>query len=109
MTSAADMTQHPDVSEISDLTEGLLTESRAAEVRSHTDTCDLCGDVLASLDEIRDLLGGLPLLSPCPRASPTVSMPRSPPRRCPAAHRPMRQPRFHVRRQMFHVKQSPSP
>ncbi|WP_330452850.1 MULTISPECIES: hypothetical protein [unclassified Streptomyces] len=66
MTSAADTTQHPDVSEISDLTEGLLTESRAAEVRSHTDTCDLCGDVLASLEEIRSLLGDLPAPPPMP-------------------------------------------
>lgn len=66
MTSAADTTQHPDVSEISDLTEGLLPEARATEVRSHTEACDLCGDVLASLDEIRSLLGELPAPQPMP-------------------------------------------
>lgn len=66
MTSGADTTQHPDVSEISDLTEGLLSGSRAAEVRSHTASCDLCGEVLASLEEIRSLLGDLPAPEPMP-------------------------------------------
>ncbi|THA23223.1 hypothetical protein E6R18_30415 [Streptomyces sp. A1277] len=66
MTSTADTTQHPDVSEISDLTEGLLSETRAAEVREHTADCELCADVLASLEEIRDLLGELPTPEPMP-------------------------------------------
>ncbi|MFD5936086.1 anti-sigma factor family protein [Streptomyces sp. NPDC060333] len=52
--------RHPDVSEISDLTEGLLSPSRAVEVRRHLDTCALCADVRASLEEIRALLGTLP-------------------------------------------------
>ncbi|MCY0958544.1 anti-sigma factor family protein [Streptomyces sp. H27-H5] len=52
--------RHPDVSEISDLTEGLLSPSRTAEVRRHLDTCALCADVRASLEEIRALLGTLP-------------------------------------------------
>lgn len=52
--------RHPDVSEISDLTEGLLSPSRAAEVRRHLDDCALCADVRASLEEIRGLLGTLP-------------------------------------------------
>lgn len=52
--------RHPDVSEISDLTEGLLSPSRSAEVRSHLGDCALCADVRASLDEIRALLGTLP-------------------------------------------------
>ncbi|MER5773187.1 hypothetical protein ABT144_02610 [Streptomyces sp. NPDC002039] len=52
--------RHPDVSEISDLTEGLLAPSRAVEVRRHLDTCALCADVRASLEEIRSLLGTLP-------------------------------------------------
>ncbi|MGW7341651.1 anti-sigma factor family protein [Streptomyces sp. NPDC054854] len=52
--------RHPEVSEISDLTEGLLTPSRGAEVRRHLGECSLCADVLASLQEIRDLLGTLP-------------------------------------------------
>ncbi|MER5356674.1 hypothetical protein [Streptomyces sp. NPDC002785] len=60
MTSTTDTTQHPDVSEISDLTEGLLPPSHAAEVRSHVDDCELCGDVHASLIEIRELLGTVP-------------------------------------------------
>ncbi|WP_371616836.1 hypothetical protein [Streptomyces sp. NBC_00454] len=52
--------RHPDVSEISELTEGLLSPSRTAEVRSHLGDCALCADVRASLDEIRALLGTLP-------------------------------------------------
>lgn len=60
MTSTTETTQHPDVSEISDLTEGLLPPSRAAEVRGHVDGCELCGDVHASLVEIRELLGTVP-------------------------------------------------
>ncbi|MFD3545032.1 zf-HC2 domain-containing protein [Streptomyces sp. NPDC058655] len=51
---------HPDVSEISDLAEGLLSPARAAEVRAHLGGCALCADVRASLDEIRGLLGTLP-------------------------------------------------
>ncbi|MFD4758348.1 hypothetical protein ACFWOJ_05510 [Streptomyces sp. NPDC058439] len=61
MTSTTETTQHPDVSEISDLTEGLLPTSRAAEVRGHVDGCELCGDVHASLVEIRELLGTVPV------------------------------------------------
>ncbi|MGW5273172.1 anti-sigma factor family protein [Streptomyces sp. NPDC004044] len=60
MTSTADTTQHPDVSEISDLTEGLLPPSRTAEVRRHVDECGICREVLVSLEEIRGLLGALP-------------------------------------------------
>lgn len=52
--------RHPDVSEISDLTEGLLSPSRTAEIRRHLDGCALCADVRASLEEIRGLLGTLP-------------------------------------------------
>ncbi|MFD7096365.1 anti-sigma factor family protein [Streptomyces xanthophaeus] len=52
--------RHPDVSEISDLTEGLLSPARAAEVRRHLGDCALCADVLSSLEEIRSLLGTLP-------------------------------------------------
>ncbi|MFI7499418.1 anti-sigma factor family protein [Streptomyces sp. NPDC049687] len=60
MTSTTDTTGHPDVAEISDLTEGLLTPSRSADVRRHLDSCDLCAEVHASLEEIRGLLGTLP-------------------------------------------------
>ncbi|MEU8525356.1 MULTISPECIES: hypothetical protein [Streptomyces] len=59
-TGRADTTQHPDVSEISDLTEGLLPPARTAAVRRHVDGCALCADVRASLEEIRGLLGTLP-------------------------------------------------
>ncbi|MFE4645751.1 anti-sigma factor family protein, partial [Streptomyces sp. NPDC056730] len=60
MTSTTDTAQHPDVSEISDLAEGLLSPSRSAAVRSHLDGCALCADVHDSLEEIRGLLGTLP-------------------------------------------------
>ncbi|WP_374986800.1 hypothetical protein [Streptomyces fradiae] len=60
MTSTADTTQHPDVSEIADLTEGILPPARTADVRRHLDRCDLCADVRDSLEEIRGLLGTLP-------------------------------------------------
>lgn len=59
-SSTTDMTGHPDVAEISDLAEGLLPPSRTADVRQHLETCELCADVLASLEEIQGLLGTLP-------------------------------------------------
>ncbi|KUO00394.1 anti-sigma factor family protein [Streptomyces caeruleatus] len=60
MTSTTDTAGHPDVAEISDLTEGLLSPSRTADVRRHLEQCELCADVHASLEEIRDLLGTVP-------------------------------------------------
>lgn len=60
MTSTTDAAQHPDVSEISDLAEGLLSPTRSAAVRRHLDDCPLCADVRTSLEEIRGLLGTLP-------------------------------------------------
>lgn len=65
MTST-DTSGHPDVSEISDLTEGLLPSARADEVREHMDGCELCDDVHTSLIEIRELLGNLPAPQPMP-------------------------------------------
>ncbi|MYS20392.1 hypothetical protein GA0115240_11959 [Streptomyces sp. DvalAA-14] len=59
-TTGSGTDPHPEVTEISDLTEGLLPPRRAAEVREHLTGCALCADVLASLTEIRDLLGTLP-------------------------------------------------
>ncbi|RZU21973.1 anti-sigma factor [Streptomyces sp. BK239] len=59
MTST-DTAGHPDVAEISDLAEGLLSPSRSADLRRHLDACELCAEVEASLDEIRGLLGTLP-------------------------------------------------
>ncbi|MFD7799862.1 anti-sigma factor family protein, partial [Streptomyces anulatus] len=66
VTSTADTAQHPEVSEISDLTEGLLSPSRAAEVQQHIAGCDLCSEVRDSLEEIRDLLGTMPTPEPMP-------------------------------------------
>ncbi|MFF6780999.1 anti-sigma factor family protein [Streptomyces sp. NPDC012510] len=60
MTSTTDTAGHPEITEISDLTEGLLTPSRTADVRRHLDECPLCADVYASLEEIRGTLGTLP-------------------------------------------------
>lgn len=60
MTSTTETAGHPDVAEISDLTEGLLPPSRATEVRQHLDECELCADVHDSLEEIRGLLGTMP-------------------------------------------------
>ncbi|SNX62461.1 hypothetical protein SAMN06272735_4242 [Streptomyces sp. TLI_55] len=60
MTSTTDTAGHPDVAELSELTEGLLTQTRSADVRRHLDECELCADVHASLEEIRGLLGSLP-------------------------------------------------
>ncbi|MFD4630846.1 anti-sigma factor family protein [Streptomyces sp. NPDC058284] len=60
MTTTTDSDGHPDVAEISDLSEGLLPPSRTSDVRGHLDGCELCADVYASLEEIRGLLGTLP-------------------------------------------------
>lgn len=60
MSSTTNMDGHPDVAEISDLAEGLLPPSRSTDLRRHLDTCELCADVHASLEEIRGLLGTLP-------------------------------------------------
>ncbi|WDT88284.1 hypothetical protein H0E86_17965 [Streptomyces sp. SCSIO-PteL053] len=66
MTPTADTAQHPEVSEISDLAEGLLTPSRTAEVQQHLTECDLCAEVRDSLEEIRGLLGTMPDPEPMP-------------------------------------------
>ncbi|MBT2378190.1 hypothetical protein J7E90_12735 [Streptomyces sp. ISL-111] len=66
MTSTTGTAQHPEVSEISDLTEGLLTPSRAAEIRDHLAECELCAEVRDSLEEVRELLGALPDPEPMP-------------------------------------------
>lgn len=60
MSGTTGTIRHPDVSEISDLTEGLLSPSRTAEIRRHLGDCALCADVRTSLEEIRSLLGTLP-------------------------------------------------
>ncbi|MEV0526867.1 hypothetical protein AB0I66_25875 [Streptomyces sp. NPDC050439] len=60
MTTTTDSAGHPEVAEISDLTEGLLPPSRTVDVRQHLDDCELCADVYDSLEEIRGILGTLP-------------------------------------------------
>ncbi|KIZ19384.1 anti-sigma factor family protein [Streptomyces natalensis] len=60
MTSTTGSGEHPEVSEISDLTDGLLPPPRTTELRDHLVGCPLCADVCASLEEIRGLLGTLP-------------------------------------------------
>ncbi|WP_369390511.1 anti-sigma factor [Streptomyces sp. CG1] len=59
MTSTTDTAGHPDVEEISDLTEGLLPPDRSRDIRQHLDACELCADVHASLEEIQALLGSV--------------------------------------------------
>ncbi|MFI8349206.1 anti-sigma factor family protein [Streptomyces sp. NPDC085596] len=66
MTSSTDTTGHPDVAEISDLTEGLLPPSRSAELRRHVEGCEPCAEVLAALTEIQGLLGTVPDVPPMP-------------------------------------------
>ncbi|MEV6737341.1 hypothetical protein AB0N14_10565 [Streptomyces sp. NPDC051104] len=66
MTSTTDMAGHPDVEELSDLSEGLLPPSRVEDVRRHLDECPLCADVYDSLEEIRGLLGTIPGPPPMP-------------------------------------------
>ncbi|MFF4603876.1 anti-sigma factor family protein [Streptomyces sp. NPDC001339] len=60
MTSTTGTGEHPEVSEISELSDGLLSLSRTADLRDHLAACELCEDVYASLEEIRGLLGTLP-------------------------------------------------
>jgi anti-sigma factor RsiW len=60
VTSTTDTAEHPEVTELSDLTEGLLPPSRTSDLRQHLDECPLCADVYASLEEIRGMLGTLP-------------------------------------------------
>ncbi|WP_075734171.1 hypothetical protein [Streptomyces acidiscabies] len=60
MTSTTDTAGHPDVAELSDLTEGLPTPTRTTELRRHLGGCEVCADTYASLAEIRELLGTLP-------------------------------------------------
>jgi anti-sigma factor RsiW len=60
VTSTTDKAEHPDVAEISDLTEGLLPADRREDIRRHLERCELCADVHASLEEIRGLLGTVP-------------------------------------------------
>lgn len=60
MTSTTGADSHPEVAEISALTEGILPPDRSTEIREHLAGCALCTDVHDSLEEIRGLLGTLP-------------------------------------------------
>ncbi|GHF04546.1 hypothetical protein E5082_12700 [Streptomyces griseoluteus] len=66
MTSSTDTTGHPDVAEISDLTEGLLPPSRSAELRHHLEGCEACTEVHTALTEIQGLLRDVPDVPPMP-------------------------------------------
>ncbi|GAU66740.1 hypothetical protein SSP35_03_03880 [Streptomyces sp. NBRC 110611] len=66
MTSTTGTGEHPEVSEICKLSDGLLSLSRTADLRDHLAACELCEDVYASLEEIRGLLGTLPSPSRMP-------------------------------------------
>ncbi len=83
MTSTADRadtTQHPDVSEISDLAEGLLSPSRSAAVRRHVDGCPsarTCGPPWRRSGACSAPCRGRP---GCPSRSRAGSMPPSPPK-----------------------------
>ncbi|WP_327670981.1 MULTISPECIES: hypothetical protein [unclassified Streptomyces] len=59
MTSTTDTAEHPEITEISELAEGLLPPTRTTDVQQHLDGCALCADVLASLEEIRGTLGAV--------------------------------------------------
>ncbi|GAB2770841.1 anti-sigma factor [Streptomyces daliensis] len=59
-SGASGTDEHPEVAEISALTEGLLPPDRSTHVQAHLVDCELCADVQASLHEIRDVLGTLP-------------------------------------------------
>jgi Putative zinc-finger len=67
VTSMTDASGHPDVDELSALTEGLLAAPRSDEIRRHLSGCPDCSDTCTSLEEIRTLLGELP----APTAMPT--------------------------------------
>ncbi|MYU25479.1 zf-HC2 domain-containing protein [Streptomyces sp. SID8352] len=60
------MAGHPDITEISDLTEGLLPPARSEDIRRHLEECAPCTDLHASLEEIRELMGNLPTPSAMP-------------------------------------------
>jgi hypothetical protein len=51
---------HPEIEELSALSEGILPVERQTEVRAHLSECELCADVHTSLTDIRELLGTLP-------------------------------------------------
>ncbi|MCF6522201.1 hypothetical protein HOY81_03695 [Streptomyces sp. JJ36] len=52
--------EHPDPTEISELTEGLLAHERATRLRAHLAECVSCAEIRSSLEEIRSVLGTLP-------------------------------------------------
>ncbi|GAA2926479.1 hypothetical protein GCM10020221_23020 [Streptomyces thioluteus] len=60
MTSTTGTDGHPEVAEISALTEGVLSPARTADLREHLADCVICDDVRVSLDEIRGPAGHPP-------------------------------------------------
>ncbi|UNZ18410.1 hypothetical protein [Streptomyces sp. 891-h] len=51
---------HPEVTEISAFSEGILPVERQAALRDHLVDCELCAEVYASLAELSETLGTLP-------------------------------------------------
>jgi Putative zinc-finger len=49
-------TDHPTIDQIADLQEGILPAAEAAELRAHVDGCPECGETVAALSEVSDLL-----------------------------------------------------
>lgn len=47
---------HPNVEEICDLDEGLLTFHRAASVRAHLESCADCAEILTALEDVPEVL-----------------------------------------------------
>jgi anti-sigma factor RsiW len=59
VTSTTGAAGHPDVDQISALTEDLLPPDERAEIEAHLEGCPDCSDIHASLEEVRVLLGEL--------------------------------------------------
>ncbi|WP_062346953.1 hypothetical protein [Herbidospora yilanensis] len=52
---------HYDLEILAELAEGLLDDATALEVRSHLAICDACGESLAGLAAVRELLSAVPM------------------------------------------------
>ncbi|MCT2589227.1 hypothetical protein LHJ74_04645 [Streptomyces sp. N2-109] len=60
-TGGREQAEHPEIAEISALGEGLLAPAHGEHIEAHLAECVSCTDVRDSLDEIRDILGALPV------------------------------------------------
>jgi hypothetical protein len=57
---------HPEVDELADLAEGLVSPARSQELHRHLDECAICREIREALDGVRGLLGSLPDPAPMP-------------------------------------------